>query len=540
MPGEGQQIAAYDGVVDLVTLSTFDEEGGTPLTRVEILMAAGGQAEVVSTQAGLEIRVMPGDGMPGEETAALDDANLDAVTEDWGDELVSADDSGAEPWQAMEPAEESSVSLVEEQMEAMPMVAVEPPPAASELTRVSAQATAGGVLVALEADGGIGALEAFTLENPARLVIDLPGLSAGKGVANVSVDSNMVKGVRVGDHDGKVRVVIDGGSEAGGFEGRQIMPGTTGLWVAIGSGEALDQAMNEALQDSESAWAVAAAPAAAEQDFTTGSGMGLVVDGSSFADEDLTAMATDDESFEAIVETFDPAPETAAASMDSFELAEVYGLHYERTEGLDRTAILADEAVSYTTSAVDPTTLVVSIQNAQISDEASDRIFPKSGGPISMIHAFQQPEVAVPEVRVVFTRAPNQQPVVSRRGLDALHRLRGHRCRGGAAAGLPECAARRMPRRWTRPRASQPSFERLAAVAGADMNTVMEPCRRRVPVAPHALPAQHGGRRGSAGLRRECCAGRSAPAAMWVAPVCRGCRPRSRCRRRSRCSKRAA
>ena len=33
-----------------------------------------------------------------------------------------------------------------------------------------------------------------------------------------------------------------------------------------------------------------------------------------------------------------------------------------------------------------------------------------------MIHAFQQPEVAVPEVRVVFTRAPNQQPVVSRRG----------------------------------------------------------------------------------------------------------------------------
>ena len=33
-----------------------------------------------------------------------------------------------------------------------------------------------------------------------------------------------------------------------------------------------------------------------------------------------------------------------------------------------------------------------------------------------MIHAFQQPEVEVPEVRVVFTRAPNQEPVISRRG----------------------------------------------------------------------------------------------------------------------------
>ena len=51
-----------------------------------------------------------------------------------------------------------------------------------------------------------------------------------------------------------------------------------------------------------------------------------------------------------------------------------------------------------------------------ISEEASDRIFPKAGGPVSLIHAFQQPEVSMPEVRVVFTRAPNQEPVVSRRG----------------------------------------------------------------------------------------------------------------------------
>ena len=515
MPGEGQQIAAYDGVVDLVTLSTFDEEGGTPLTRVEILMAAGGQAEVVSTRSGLEIRVMPGDGM-----ADAGDADLDAVAEDWGEELVSADASGAEPWQEMETAEEISGSLGDE-MEAMPMVAVEPPPAASELLRVGAQTTTGGVLVALETDGGIGAIEAFTLESPARLVIDLPGLSAGKQVGNVSVDSDLVKGVRVGDHGGKVRVVVDGGSAAGGFEGRQIMPGTTGLWVAIGSGQELEQAMNDALEGSESAWAAAAAPVAvaAEQDFAGDAGMGLVVGGSSFADEELTAMASDvsaaeEESFEAIVETFDSAAETAAPSMESFDLAEGYGLHYERTEGLDRTAILADEAVAYTTSAVDPTTLVVSIQNARISDEASDRIFPKAGGPISMIHAFQQPEVAVPEVRVVFTRAPNQQPVVSRRGSMLFIDFADMGVAAAPPPAFPNAGG--DDTQMASAASAQPSFDELAAMDGADMNTVVAvPAagpETSTPAAPLEVVSDLPGFDAATALAE-------APASMWDAPV---------------------
>jgi type IV pilus assembly protein PilQ len=83
---------------------------------------------------------------------------------------------------------------------------------------------------------------------------------------------------------------------------------------------------------------------------------------------------------------------------------------------MDRTAILADDAVEYTMTMPDATTVVISMPNASIRKEASDRIFPDLGGPISLIHAFQQPDVEVPEVRVVFTRAPNLIPVVSRRG----------------------------------------------------------------------------------------------------------------------------
>jgi type IV pilus assembly protein PilQ len=429
---EDQQIAAYDGVVDLVTLVTFDEVGGTPLTRVEIVMAVAGQAEVFSTGDGLEIRVVP--------TFLLEEvADDESTPEAWGAETQAAADDSAvdEPWQSNEATSEGQL------MVAAP---VEPPPAATQLTGVSASATDGGVLVALQADGAIGALEAFTLENPARLVIDLPGLTTTPSASAVSVDSTLVTGVRVGAHDGKVRVVVDGGPEAAGFEGRQIMPGTTGLWVAIGDGEALSGAMTDALAASEEAWLASAVPvdvpmeseAAAiesesmlemtelaeksvEEDgleVTAAQELGAeetTLEGMTLSAEaiELTATETIEEAPPLSIETVE---EVAPLSMETFELAEVYGLHYERTDGMDRTAILADDSVSYTTNAPDATTLVISITGAQISDDASDRIFPKAGGPISLIHAFQQPEVSVPEVRVVFTRAPNQEPVVSRRG----------------------------------------------------------------------------------------------------------------------------
>lgn len=417
---KAEQIAAYDGVIDLVTLSTFDEDGGTPLTRVEIVMASAGQAEVFSTGDGLEIRVSPG-------AAGISEPK---ISQTWDDETRAEELSAVEPWQAVE-VSSSELAMDAQPMDAMPMdatpmVAVEPPPSATKLTGVSSKVTDGGVLVAIEADGGIGAVEAFTLENPARLVIDLPGLVAGSAAGNNRVDSTFVTGVRVAGHADRVRVVVDGGVDAGAFQGRQIMPGARGLWVSIGDGAALSQAMNEALAASESAWVASATPVPVLDSSVGGEAAVFSMSpettpmNTEMLDEDSmfeTLTAVDDAASEvAVVEVVEVMQDALGVSMDSFELAEVYGLHYERTEGLDRTAILADEAVSYTLSSPDATTVVVSILNARISAAASDRIFPKAGGPISLIHAFQQPEVVVPEVRVVFTRAPNQAPVVSRRG----------------------------------------------------------------------------------------------------------------------------
>jgi type IV pilus secretin PilQ/predicted competence protein len=386
-----RQLAAYDGVVDLVTLSTFGEHEDLPLTRVEIMMAGPGSPEVSSTLDGLEIRIVP------ESEASVARA------------LEASDRLGTTEPAPSDGSSDSTLSWAEEP------VVVQPAPPATRLTGIVVEEETDGVLLGLEADGAIGSLEVFTLENPARLVIDLPGIEGSELPGLTKVGASQVESVRVGGHGDKVRIVVDGGPEASGFEGRHIMPGATGLWVSIGGGEAVSQSMEQALTASASAWAQ--------------TGISGATIGEQIVSEDDVVLAGDEPSMAAIAPesameeesaavpaAADPTPTLTATDPMNEELAQVYGLHYERTEGLDRVAILADSTLAYEAVSPDAETLVLRIPGAAISEEASDRIFPKPGGPVSLIHAFQQPEVAMPEVRVVFTRAPNLEPSVVRRG----------------------------------------------------------------------------------------------------------------------------
>ncbi len=410
--GDARQVAAYDGVVDMVTVSTFEDESGTPLTRVEIQLSVVGRADVAAEGDGLQIRIQPGmsdqalledalgeDGgsMSGEEPAE-DEASMTLVSE--SDEVEA---SQVAPWgPESEPLAASEETKVEVTPSAKP---------ATMLTGLSVQPVDGGALVGLAADGTLDNIEVFTLEKPARLVIDVQGVKAGPSAKNVKLDSPFVTGARLGAHEGKVRIVIDGGSQSGDFANRQLMPGTTGLFVAIGDGEPLEQAMSAALDATAAAFLASAATAvepmaaAAPAASASPDGMSAPMDEPAAA----TALTAAPESIPAAAPA-QPSNEAAPASR------EIYGLSFERLDSMDRTAILASQAITYTTYSPDPGTLVVRIANASISAEASDRLFPEQGGPVSMIHAFQQPDVDVPEVRVVFTRAPDQKPVFSTHG----------------------------------------------------------------------------------------------------------------------------
>ncbi len=408
--GESRQVAAYDGVVDVVTVSTFEDESGTPMTRVEIQLTSMGRAEVNAEDGGLEIAILPG----ASDQALIEEAlggdsdvmSSDEPVSEEASMAMAAPDSAAEaasdvgevtPWS---PDSEPMAALVDASIAVVPTAKP-----ASQLMGLSAQAVAGGVLVGLAADGTLDNLEVFTLQGPPRLVIDVQGIKASSTAKNVKLDSPFVTGVRFADHEGKLRIVVDGGSQAADFAGRQMMPGATGMWIAIGEGDALTQAMTDALTATEASFL---ASASASEAMPTSM---------------PTSMPTNDATAE--MAASEPAPmEMAAQAVEASEalpagdattpaMIEIYGLSFERLDTMDRTAILANTPIHYTTYSPDATTLVVRIANAHISDEASDKLFPEQGGPVSMIQAFQQPDVKVPEVRIVFTRAAGQKPVMS-------------------------------------------------------------------------------------------------------------------------------
>ena len=77
----------------------------------------------------------------------------------------------------------------------------EPAPMAGPATRldgVSAETVEGGSMVQLVANGPVESAVAFTLENPARLVVDLPDFASEVDEQTLEVGSDQVERVRVG------------------------------------------------------------------------------------------------------------------------------------------------------------------------------------------------------------------------------------------------------------------------------------------------------------------------------------------------------
>jgi type IV pilus assembly protein PilQ len=410
-------VMVYDGLVENVTVSTYGGSAGESLTRVEIALSQDASYEISGSGEGLQAVLTPADSMAsmdaGEEQSVADEAawatelgTSEATPEEVASDETMLDegsDSGeVDPWAdpgaetigaeddslAMEPSEDEIFEPVAEPIPTTP---------ATALTGVSYLETMSGVLVHLEADGSVGAMETFTLEDPARLVIDMPGLGS-TAPGKTAVGTAQVAQVRVGAHPDKVRVVIDGGAGAGNFEERRISPAANGLYLALGSGEDLETALDDALGSSET---MAAA----------GSGSGLEM----AAEEGAVAESAWDDTEVASAETAEiTAADTAVAA--SSASAQVYGIHYDSKAEYERVVILSDTLVDYDLLQPDDETLVISIPDARVAPEATGRVTAHPRKPISLISTFQQPDVEVPEVRVVVKRASGLQPSVLRRG----------------------------------------------------------------------------------------------------------------------------
>src|SRR5215472_7303642 len=255
--------------------------------------------------------------------------------------------------------------------------------AASKLVGVEAHTSPEGTVLLLKGDGRIDGASSFTLQNPSRLVLDIPGVQNAVTTPRIDVGSAEVARIRVAQHDGKVRVVIDGGSSAGAFASRKIEPSSDGLVVTLGAGSG-----------AQPAEATATAPAAAAPSMQT------PTEGSP-------------ESAQA------GSGETAPSAAPAPSIHQVTGVKLDAQADKHRVEIDADATVKYQVMRPDKETVVVSLRNAVRADGAQTKIAPEQPGPVSLVTAFMQPKMKKPEVRVVIKRASGAKPTVTRDG-DAL------------------------------------------------------------------------------------------------------------------------
>jgi type IV pilus assembly protein PilQ len=392
-------LAVYDGLVEEISVSPFSQGTGEGSTRVELTLAAMADYVVEPAAGGLAIRVSPVAGMAAVPRLEAEDLSTQVSAE--ADTALAA--TAAAP--------------------------------ATRLVAVDVKKMAGGVVLEMRADGAIESAGSFTLESPDRLVIDLPGLVSAVDREKIAVGTPQAKQLRIGQHDGMVRVVVDGGAEAKGFDGRRVVPVGDGLVVALGSGAAFDVALDEMLGGSpwtkQPAQEVAAARAAASA-----------------------------------------VPAAPAPSGSWTELATVQGVEFDTQAERDRITVVADRPLEYVVHQPDAETVVVSVPGARLQPQLDPRIAPEPGGPVSLVTAFEQPEMAVPEVRIVVERAAGLEPEVTRQG--SLMIIEFPR-KGGVAATPPvvakapsgaDATAAAMPMASTAPASIAPAGAMLAKPSG--------------------------------------------------------------------------
>jgi type IV pilus assembly protein PilQ len=261
-----------------------------------------------------------------------------------------------------------------------------------------------GLVLDLQADGQIQDARSFVLEAPPRLVVDLPGMKSEMTESRVPVEHAFVGGVRVGQHDDKVRVVVDGKEEGGSFA-EKTAPHAGGLFLALAGAELpAAEMLATAGETAPAETAAADAPASAE----------------AAAEPVVLAEA----------QPVEPASAGAATV--------VHGVQLDSSDSQDRVVIVTDAPADYALVNVDDDTLMVQVRGAHIEPEAAVRIAPEQPGVVSMVAAFEQPELAKPEVRIVIERVPGAVPSVSQHGTMLMLEFASS---GQKAAPIPVVAA---------------------------------------------------------------------------------------------------
>jgi len=204
----GEGVAeSYPGEGDLVREVTISSVGSEerPTARIEVKLSRETDYEVNKEDGKLILSV-------GGDVSSL--SPLAVGPEAPEEAAVATPEQAAGPGLLMEApqaaaGEELAPEPVETPVAEEPYFPAEDLSPATKLLDITAAGADGVAEITIMTDGAVPGFDAFTLPDPPRIVIDLEKLTNVYPVRKLNVGQGEVKAVRIGQHPGKVRVVMD-------------------------------------------------------------------------------------------------------------------------------------------------------------------------------------------------------------------------------------------------------------------------------------------------------------------------------------------
>ncbi len=125
-----------------------------------------------------------------------------------------APSEGAQTTPSIEPSAPEAVAapVIAPEPEMAPVIPSSAPEEAKQakaILSVSSARQGPDMVIKAIADGQIGNYNSFEMESPARLAVDVWGVANSTGMKDEKVADRIVKGIRIGEHEDKTRLVID-------------------------------------------------------------------------------------------------------------------------------------------------------------------------------------------------------------------------------------------------------------------------------------------------------------------------------------------
>jgi general secretion pathway protein D len=234
------------------------------------------------------------------------------------------------------------------------------------LLRIDTARDASGTRIELRTDGATPTTQPFRLSAPSRLVLDLPGVVNGTGQERFEVGGSDVLRVRLGRHDGFLRLVLD------------LAPGSSG--------------------------------APRIERFATSLAL-------AFGDARLPAVGAEPPPAPAAAPLEKPAaPAAETPPSAASQWVRIYGVELQAGSEHDRVLVFAEHALEAELVTLDADTVELRLPGATLEPSAARRIEPDVGGAVSEVVAFAPLSKGAPEVRIQIQRSPGVEPTLSSRG----------------------------------------------------------------------------------------------------------------------------